>query len=109
MKRITRSWQAEEDLKAASAYYARKSVMTARKFVRSVQTALDLLRCHPGIGSSRYAATASKHGLRNIVVKRFPYLIFYFDKPEEIFVFRIMHMGRDIPETLLDMDSGSFA
>lgn len=104
MKLVTRSWQADEDLRASAAYYAVDSITTANRFVLAIQNALDLVSRHPEIGSIKYASPASEPGLRSVVVKRFPYLIFYLNQPEEIFVVRIMHMAKDIPESLRTLD-----
>jgi plasmid stabilization system protein ParE len=51
MKLVTRSWQADEDLRALAAYYAVDSITTANRFVRAIQNALDLVSRHPEIGS----------------------------------------------------------
>jgi toxin ParE1/3/4 len=104
MKRVTRSWQADEDLKSSAAYYALSSITTAKRFARAIQDAIDLVSQYPEIGSINYAAPASQQGLRSMVVKRFPYLIFYLDRPEDIFVVRVMHMSNDLPESLRTID-----
>ena len=52
---------------------------------------------HPASGSPRYAHELNLPGLRFWSLARYPYLVFYVERPEHIDVWRVLHGQRDIP------------
>jgi len=56
---------------------------------------------HPASGSPpRYADELALPGLRSLVVKGFPHLVFYVEREADIDVWRVLHAARDIPAWL---------
>jgi len=55
----------------------------------------------PGAGSLRYAELIEVDGLRFGIVNRYPYLVFYFERPDHLDVVRVLHQLQDNPAILL--------
>jgi len=72
----------------------------ALAFIEVLEEAYAHLSRHPGTGSPRYALKLEIPGLRSWPLGRFPYLVFYFDKPGEVDVLRVLHGAMDLPEWL---------
>ena len=68
---------AEEDLAEAKAWYERKRKGLAEEFLLCVEAALDQIRRVPA------AATEVYPGVRRVVVRRFPYGVFYRADPDQ--------------------------
>lgn len=100
-KPVIASKQALRDIDEAWNHYLTEAhVKAAEGFVDELQSAFALLGRQPGIGSSRYAHELNIPSLRSWPIKRYPYLIFYFEHEESIDVIRVLHGARDIPSTL---------
>ncbi|MGA0565247.1 type II toxin-antitoxin system RelE/ParE family toxin [Ancylobacter sp. VNQ12] len=56
-----------------------------------------LIAQHPDAGSPRYAFEMQIANLLNLRLKRYPYLIFYVERPDHVDVWRVLHGTRDIP------------
>ena len=81
--------EAEEDLAEAKAWYDRKREGLGEEFVLCVEAALDHIRRVPA------AATQVYPGVRRVVVRRFPYGVFYRVDPDQIAVLAVYHSKRD--------------
>lgn len=53
---------------------------------------------HAATGSPRYAHELNLPGLRFWPLTRYPYLVFYVERPDHIDVWRVLHGARDIPQ-----------
>lgn len=73
---------------------------TALSFVDALEKAYDHVSRHPATGFLRHAHELDLPSMRFWPLKRFPYLIFYLDRPDHIDVWRILHGERDIPAWL---------
>ena len=45
----------------------------------------------------RYADFLDVEGLRFSIIERFPYLVFYFERPDYLDIVRVLHQHQDIP------------
>ncbi|MDP9964416.1 toxin ParE1/3/4 [Variovorax paradoxus] len=90
--------QANRDIDEAIAYYLREdAAAAAMNFIDALEKAYDHISRNPGTGSASYAYELSLPGLRFWPLTRFPYLVFYFEQPDCIDVWRLLHGQRDIP------------
>jgi toxin ParE1/3/4 len=81
--------EAEEDLVEAKAWYERKRAGLGEEFVLCVEAALDQIRRAPA------GATEVAPWVRRVVVRRFPYGVFYRVDPDQIAVLAVYHSRRD--------------
>ena len=89
------------DVDDAIDHYRREAgEATALSFVGALEKAFDHLSRHPASGSLRYAHELELPELHFWSLKRFPFLIFYLDRPDHVDVWRILHGERDIPSWL---------
>jgi toxin ParE1/3/4 len=51
----------------------------------------------PGTGSKRYQSNASNDVLRFWTLNKFPYAIFYFERPDYVEIIRVLHQASNIP------------
>ena len=92
---------AQRDIEDAVDYYAREvGSHTALSYVEDLQNAYQLIAGHPASGSLRYGYEIGLPGLRNVQLKRYPYLIFYLEQTDHIDVWRVLHAKMDIPAWL---------
>ena len=104
-KRIIRSEAARGDERDAVAYYAREAGLdVSLRFVDALNDGYRTIGDRPGIGSPRLGNQLKLPGLRSRKLARFPFLIFYVERPAHIDVWRVLHAKRDIPATLQDSD-----
>jgi toxin ParE1/3/4 len=82
---------------AVDRYVAEAGEAVALDFIASLERAYRHVARHPASGSLRYAQELDLPGLRVWPVKRFPYLVFYVDRPDVVDVWRVLHAERDIP------------
>lgn len=98
---------ARDDVNAAVAHYlAEAGRSVAIDFVDALERALRLIGEQPGVGSPRYAHELDLPGLRVWPLRRFPYLVFYVERAEEIDVWRVLHAHRDVPAWLRPPEAG---
>ncbi len=90
---------------ATDHYYEEGSEALASRWTRDVETALRHIASFAATGSPRYAAVLGIAQLRVWPVKRFPYLIFYFDRTASVDIVRVLHERRDLPATLQTAES----
>ena len=101
MKPVRRLGRASADIDGVTAYYAAAvSPQTAERFVEELTRAMEHIGHHPGTGSTRYAGFAGVDGLRFWAPRRFPYAVFYVERPHAIHVLRVLHQASDIPQHL---------
>jgi len=100
-KIVLRRRQAQLDvMQAADYYFDEGGAELELRFIDAVSAAIARIGAQPGIGSPRYSAQLSFDGLRSWPVKRFPYLIFYVEREDQVDVLRVLHGQRDLPEWL---------
>jgi toxin ParE1/3/4 len=90
--------QAHRDAEDAVAYYlAQDAESAAPGFIDALEKAYGHIGRHPASGSPRYDHELNLPGLRSWPVTRFPYLVFYVERPDHVDVWRVLHGQRDIP------------
>jgi toxin ParE1/3/4 len=95
---------ARTDAEAAVDFYVREAgADVALGFVDALQAAYDLIARHPESGALRYAYELGLPDLRNVYLKRYPYLVFYRVQVDHIDVWRVLHAKGDISA----MDAGT--
>jgi toxin ParE1/3/4 len=90
--------QANRDVDEAIAYYSGEdAAQAALGFIDALEKAYIHIGRHPATGSPRYAHELNLPGLRSWPLTRYPYLVFYVERPDYIDVWRVLHGQRDIP------------
>ncbi|NBD17101.1 MAG: type II toxin-antitoxin system RelE/ParE family toxin [Cyanobacteria bacterium] len=89
MKPVIIHSEAIEELDGAVAYYEDQKVGLGFNFLVEVEQALGKIQQNPNLGVV-YKVT----GLRRYVIQRFPFLIFYAELEEYIWVVAIVHGKR---------------
>lgn len=94
------------DIECAVDYYiAEAGVDAAFGFADSLEAAYRAIADRPAAGSARYADQVAVPGLRSRMLKRFPYLVFYYEHEDHIEIWRVLHAERDIPNSLADPEA----
>lgn len=98
---------ASQDVDETIAYYLSEACETvALGFIDELEKAYGHIDQYPATGSPRYAHELNLPGLRAWPLTRYPYLVFYVERPDHIDVWRILHGQRDLakwmqePETM---------
>ncbi|MEI3855953.1 MULTISPECIES: type II toxin-antitoxin system RelE/ParE family toxin [unclassified Ensifer] len=86
-------------------YVGEAGADVALGFVDALQAAYDLIASHPESGSLRYSYELGLPDLRNVCLKRYPYLVFYRVQVDHVDVWRVLHAKRDIPQWMQRPDS----
>ena len=81
--------EAEADIAEAKAWYEHKREGLGDEFLLCVEAGLDHIRRSPGAGTEIHP------GVRRVVIKRFPYGIYYRVDPDQIAVLAVYHGRRD--------------
>ena len=81
--------EAEADLAEARAWYERRRAGLGDRLLLCVEAALDHIRRAPG------AATEVFPGVRRVVVRGFPYGVYYRMDPAQVAVIAVYHSSRD--------------
>lgn len=90
-----------QDVDRAVAYCLEEEAdKAALGFIDALEHAYKQLSRHPQSGSCRYAHELDLPGLRSWPLKRYPYVVFYVERPSHIEVWRVLHGARDIPSWL---------
>lgn len=98
--------QANRDVDEAIAFYLNeKAEAGARGLIDALEHAYGHISRHPATGSPRYAHELSLPGLRVWPLTRYPYLVFYVERPDHIDVWRVLHGQRDIPGWMQEPES----
>jgi len=97
--------QANQDVDDAVAYYlAEAAPSVALDFIDALEQAYTHIGRHPGTGSPRYGHELNLSGLRSWSLSRYPYLVFYVERPDYIDVWRVLNGQRDISAWMQDPD-----
>lgn len=100
-KPAIRRSRAEADIQEIVSYYQAQDAQTAAlQFIDELEAAIYHLQAFPETGSPRFAHLLDLPGLRSWSLKRFPFLIFYFETAVSIDIWRILHQHRDVPAHL---------
>jgi toxin ParE1/3/4 len=92
---------AQQDVEDAVDYYLNEaSEQVALGFIDALEQTYAHIARHPATGSTRYAHELVLPELRSWPLKRYPFLVFYVERPDRIDVWRILHGQRDIPSWL---------
>lgn len=106
MKPVVPRVQALRDIDATLAHYLSEGAAgAARGFIDSLERGYAEISQNPAAGSPRYALELNLPGLRVWPLERYPYLVFYVERPDCIDVWRILHGRRDIPAWMQDPDT----
>lgn len=89
MKRSLFHDEAQAEFDAAIAYYEQSETGLGLRFHAAVEHAIDIVERHPRIGSP-YKTTQ----LRRYVVADFPYLIFYLELEDVVWIVAVAHSKR---------------
>lgn len=103
MKPLVRLLQADQDVEDALAYHAAEAPHMELRFLDALERAYLHIQRHPGTGSLRYAHALDIPGLRFWACQRFPQMVFYVERDDDIALIRVLHSSRDIPATFLDL------
>ncbi len=88
---------ASRDVEVAIDYYlAENAEQAALDFINALEHAYTHIGRNPATGSPRYAHELNLHGLRFWPLGKFPFLVFYVERPKYVDVWRILHAQRDI-------------
>jgi toxin ParE1/3/4 len=80
---------AESELQEGHHWYEEREAGLGLEFMRCVDACVQLIRRHPEIFPVTYK------NVRQAVVRRFPYSIFYLASNEKITVISVFHASRD--------------
>lgn len=103
MKRrgIERYALARDDVRTALEFYLSEAGdAVALDFLEEIDNALTYIAEFPMSGSPRLGQELGLPGVRSWSIRRFPYLVFYLDAGDRVVVWRILHVQRDLPNTL---------
>ena len=94
---------ATQDVEGAVKYY--RSAMTeaqSQRFVDALEDAYRHIGRLPATGSPRYGHQLGIAGLRTWPVRGFPFLVLYAEKEFTIDIYRVLHVSRDMPASLIE-------
>ena len=95
--------RARQDVDDAIEFYLSEGALDAAEgFIDALQDAYLLIGRNASIGSPRYGHELNIPGLRSQRLRRYPYLVFYFEFQTHIEIWRVLHGRRDIPAWLSD-------
>ena len=104
MKSLRRSDDFNADVRREWGYLQQFGEVLADRFVDRVEASLHLLARQPGIGHPGRYRHPRLAGLRIwAVAKPFgDWLIFYWERPRQVHLFRLIHGARDLPRRLVE-------
>lgn len=82
------------DIEAIADYVTERSPAGARNLRLAIETAIGQLEQFPGLGSPQTA-----DGVRKLVVRQYPYLIYYFADGDtsDVVILTVQHSSRERP------------
>ena len=86
--------RAEQDLAKARDWYEAQVLGLGRDFLSETAKVMELLATDPERPPVYY------RGFRRVLLRRFPYKVFYRVEGERVIVFRVLHGRRDHPRWL---------
>ena len=97
---------ARADVDEAIVWYVKEGgEAVALGFVDALVQAFTHIGRQPATGSPRYAHAHNLPGLRHWGLNRYPWLVFYVERPDHIDVWRVLHAERDIPAWMREPDA----
>lgn len=93
MKRLSIDPAAEDELRAAVAWYEMQRRGLGARFFAEVGRLLDLILRHPGIGSP-VPRVRAEYGTRRVPLRRFPYFVVYRERSDDVQVIAVAHASR---------------
>ena len=93
---------ADHDLVHAVAYYESEKPSLGAQFLQEFRAVIMAIRQNPRIGSQRYIHLIP--GMRVRHVARFPFLVLYLERESAIEVIRVLHIRRDLPAALENIE-----
>ena len=93
MKPVRVDEAAQIELDEAAVWYEQKSPGLGKEFTAEIRQAFRLIRQRPGIGAPAAYVPAELH-VQRLIMRRFPYSIYYSDLEEEIRIHAIAHAKR---------------
>ncbi|HUP63400.1 MAG TPA: type II toxin-antitoxin system RelE/ParE family toxin [Thermoanaerobaculia bacterium] len=84
---------AKQDIREARAWYREISAFLAEDFVDAVDDAIELARDRP------LAFQLVHRAFRRVLLRRFPYALFYYADESRLVIVAVLHQARD-PRTL---------
>lgn len=100
--------QANRDIDDAVTYYLSEGAESAAfGLIDALEQAYTRISRYPATGPLRYAHELNLPGLRLWPLARYPYLVFYVERPDHIDVWRVLHGQRDIPVWMQEPKSDS--
>lgn len=101
VKRLVLLPLADHDIEESIGYYQLQGGQAlADRWAEALDAGLRHVTRYSGSGSQRYVDMLGLPGLRFWPIKRFPHLIFYVERAEQIDVWRVLHDHRDLPAWL---------
>ena len=98
--------QANRDVDEAVTYYlAEANEAVALGFIDALEKSYGHIARHPATGSPHYAHELNLPSLRTWPLTRYPYLVFYVERPDYIDVWRVLHNQHDIPAWMQESDT----
>jgi toxin ParE1/3/4 len=88
-----------------AAYVTEGAEAAAMGFIDALEKAYAHLGRYPASGSPRYAHALNMPDLRMWPLTRYPYLIFFVERPDHVDVWRVLHGQRDIPAWMQEPES----
>ncbi|MDZ7938851.1 MAG: type II toxin-antitoxin system RelE/ParE family toxin [Rhodoferax sp.] len=99
---VQRPLALEDVVQAITHYLEQDAEAAAQGFVDALERAYAHISKHPGTGSPRYAHELGIPDLRSWPLSKYPYLVFYVERADQIDIWRVLHMKRDIPAWMVD-------
>jgi plasmid stabilization system protein ParE len=93
VERLSIDPAAEEELRAAIAWYEMQQRGLGAQFFVEVGRVLELILRHPGIGSLVPRVRAA-YGAPRVLLHHFPYFVVYRERSEDIYMIAIAHTSR---------------
>lgn len=98
MRPVIQRQAAQADIDAALSWYSREGgEQVALDFIDALEATLRHVAEYPGTGSARFAHELGLPGLRHWRLAGFPHAIFYVELDGRIEIWRVLHLGSDIP------------
>ena len=100
--------RAARDIEAAVDYYAAEAGEdVALRFISALTEAFGCLAGYPQSGTLRWSHELGIPGLRSWSLQGFPYVVFYFDRPSALDVWRVLQACSGTPASLAPRDGGT--
>ena len=93
MKQLRVESAAEEELRAAVAWYEGRRPGLGGRFFAEVGRVVNLIRRQPGVGG-HLPRVRAQHGARRVPLRRFPYFVIYRVRDAEVQIVAFAHTSR---------------